>query len=61
MKRYLLFAGQIYYPRGGWEDFVGFFDELIDAHRHLNATSGWSWFHIVDSSTHTIIEEGLKQ
>lgn len=31
MKRYLVFAGQEYYPGGGWMDFRGAFDELQDA------------------------------
>lgn len=28
MKRYMLFAGNIYYPGGGMNDFVGSYDDL---------------------------------
>jgi len=31
MKRYLVFAYSLYYPYGGWNDFVGSFDKMIDA------------------------------
>lgn len=31
MKRFLLFAGDIYYPVGGWNDFVGAFDSAEEA------------------------------
>ncbi len=28
MKRYLLFAGEQYYPLGGWDDLKGSFDTV---------------------------------
>jgi hypothetical protein len=31
MKRYLVFAYAIYYPRGGWNDFVSQHDSYIEA------------------------------
>lgn len=31
MKRYLLFAGDNYYPLGGWDDFEGDFDTADEA------------------------------
>jgi hypothetical protein len=31
MKRFWLFAGEDYYPRGGMEDFIGDFDSLDEA------------------------------
>lgn len=31
MKRYLLFAFDDYYPKGGWNDFAGDFGNLDDA------------------------------
>jgi hypothetical protein len=30
MKRYLVFAGDDYYPAGGWGDFQGSFDSAVD-------------------------------
>lgn len=53
MKRYLLFAGDCYYPCGGWSDFRGSFDNLDEA-RELamkDHDPGWDWFHIVDTQT----------
>jgi len=63
MKRYLLFAGDSYYPHGGWSDFKGSFDALEESKLEENCSrvslnrdgsdSGerwkWSWGHIVDS------------
>jgi len=34
-KRFLLFAGQNYYPDGGWHDFVKSFDTYEEADRYL--------------------------
>lgn len=31
MKRFLVFAGNHYYPAGGWRDFRGGFDDLDSA------------------------------
>lgn len=36
MKRYLLFAGNFYYPNGGAEDFVKDFDNFDEALEYLN-------------------------
>lgn len=30
-KSYMLFAGSIYYPSGGWEDFKGYFSSVDKA------------------------------
>lgn len=57
MKRFLVFAGQNYYPQGGWDDFHGSYDTLEEAEEAAcNAVShalhGWQaedWSHIVDT------------
>jgi hypothetical protein len=58
MKRYLLFAGWIYYPSGGWKDLVESFSTIEDA---LDAafTHGGSltWYQIVDTSSGAIVRE----
>lgn len=61
MKRYLLFAGQSYYPGGGWDDFVWHFNNYLEAHHYgLCLTKDHvffkqeDWFHVVDS---TILQE----
>ena len=56
MKRFLVFAGDYYYPSGGWEDFVGSFDTLeaakADAARRTaneGITGAIGWAQVVDS------------
>jgi hypothetical protein len=63
IKRYAVFAGEKYYPLGGWSDFVFSTDDFSEA---LNLTEeariqlenhdGWrtpkfDWCHIVDTQT----------
>ncbi len=53
MKRYLLFAGDKYYPMGGMNDFVKDFDTITELEA---ATKGYSndsfeWFHAYDTKT----------
>ncbi len=50
MKRYLLFAGDSYYPEGGWFDFKGDFDTVVDAIKSI-ALRDYDWYHVVDSTT----------
>lgn len=49
LKRYLLFAGDIYYPGGGWSDFVGSFETIEDAREHL--PEFYDWHQIIDTET----------
>lgn len=70
MKRYLLFAGDDYYPLGGWEDFQGDFDLCVNAknfrkyyfagtYQHLAGLAqyeiAFDWKHIVDSHSGCVI------
>jgi len=60
MKRYLLFAGDNYYPCGGWEDFIEDFDDLQKA-RDRGAAEEVAdglgrWWHVVDSETKSVVE-----
>lgn len=57
----MLFAGAIYHPCGGWEDFKGFYDD-IDAAKtaadEAEVKSLWpryDWAHIVDAETRKIV------
>lgn len=52
MKKYLLFAGDYYYPAGGFNDFIGSFDSIDEAKQ---AYANCDWVHIVDSETEKII------
>lgn len=63
LSRFLLFAGQAYYPSGGWDDFAGSFltlDEARSAARKMKRTSyqGDWWWHIVDLATSSVVESG---
>lgn len=46
MKRFVLFAGYTYYPRGGFNDKIGSFDTLNEAHE---AVATYDWYQIYDS------------
>lgn len=52
MKRYLVFAGDDYYPSGGWNDFRDDFDDIdaakTEARRLL---SRYSWVQLIDLVT----------
>lgn len=47
MDRYILFAGDRYYPRGGWNDCCGTYTTLLDAVKGA-AQAKADWWHIVD-------------
>lgn len=60
MKRFALFAGDDYYPGGGWKDFRASFDTEQAAMDSFANTSrdGWvklagsfDWWHLVDLTT----------
>lgn len=61
MKRYLLFAGDQYYPRGGMYDLRGDFDTLEEAvevasrGEPMIAESGYDWWHVVDSEIMDVV------
>jgi len=58
--RYLLFAGRLSRPRGGWADYVDAFDRLEDA---LHVGGGLlklnggreDWYHVVDSRFRKVV------
>jgi len=59
MKRYLLFAGDKWYPSGGMNDFKGSFDEQDDAYRKaLNLQK--DWYQIYDTEENVIVQEEYK-
>ena len=41
MKRYLAFAGDDYYPTGGWGDFVAASDDLDECVRLAKCFAAW--------------------
>jgi hypothetical protein len=52
---YLLFAGDYYYPCGGWDDFRGAYGSLELAQEAARARV-YDWWHIVDVSAGKIVE-----
>jgi len=46
MKPYLLFAGEQYYPGGGWHDYRGSFASFTEARDRAGEIKG-DWYHIV--------------
>lgn len=54
LKRFLAFAGRNYYPRGGWDDFEGDFEELESAKSFLLEEQK-DWAQIFDTETQKII------
>lgn len=50
MKRYALFAGDNYYPSGGWNDLIDTFDIEEEIYEYVKG-AGFDWFHIVDLQT----------
>lgn len=57
-KRYLVFAGDFYYPGGGWDDFKGAHDTLESA-QGAAKTAGGDWCHIVDTETMAVALESV--
>lgn len=59
MKRYLVFAYVTYNGNGGWNDFVGSFDELEQARKRKEEEEENSTVcsHVVDSEIGQIVDE----
>lgn len=58
MKRFLLFAGEIYYAYGGWNDFVDSFDNcdhaIAQGHKIVTRPDE-NWWHVVDTVSGEIV------
>lgn len=57
MKRFLLFVYDKYYPNGGWNDFRGDFDTIMEAKDKLLTMIEVERWHIVDINTKKIIAD----
>ena len=55
MKRFLLFSGSNYYPRGGWSDFRGSYDTCEEALAAPRSESV-DWWQVVDTETEVAID-----
>lgn len=59
MNMFLVFAGEEYYPCGGWGDFVGSYPTLHEAKEAAAkryTTSSTGWWHIVDLNVMAEVE-----
>ncbi len=51
-QRYIVFAGDTYYPGGGWDDLVGTYATLEEAKAAAaDAKSKLDWAEIIDFDT----------
>lgn len=72
MNKYIAFYGDIFYPEGGMNDLLGYFDSIEDAvnyikKAHLNNRPDdlkwdWAWGHILNVETKELqeIQQFLK-
>jgi hypothetical protein len=66
MKRFLLFAGEIYYASGGFHDLIGSFDSLeeavSDAENDAPEVSGFrQWWHVFDLDARKVVAQSEKK
>jgi hypothetical protein len=51
MNKYLLFAGDEFYPEGGMDDFIGSYDTVAECQFY---STKYDWAHIAIYTTMTI-------
>lgn len=57
--KYLVFAGDNFYPEGGWKDFIGKANSLEEAEKHLLAlTFDHDWFEIIELESGKRVKSG---
>lgn len=64
MKRFLIFAGSLYYPSGGWHDFEFMCETIEEAQGYINGRTKvdeLSWAHAYDTETKAIVLKAGKQ
>lgn len=66
MARFILFAGETYYAKGGAHDRVNSFGSLVEAEAYgkaLLADGGrdFDWYHVFDIGTSTIVAKSPTQ
>lgn len=53
LVRYMLFAGEEYYPCGGMEDFKGHFATIAELVERIGR---YDWFNVYDLVTHSTVD-----
>ncbi len=61
MKEYILFAGDSYYAKGGWHDFIGMHKSLDLALQVAYTLRDKDWWHIVDVETAEVVRKSECQ
>lgn len=63
MSAYLIFAGWSFYPRGGWDDFLGGEDDVEAAKDLADAAieDGEDWAHVVHAPSQKIVYRPRRQ
>lgn len=54
-ERYLLFAGDFYYPAGGFSDFIDSYKSIEEIKE--DKLHDYDWYEIVDLKTYEIVKE----
>ena len=59
---FALFAGDVYYPGGGWHDFRGTFDTIeaarnryLEGEMYGESKHEWEWGHVVNLETREVV------
>ena len=66
MSRFILFAGETYYAKGGAHDLVDSFGTLAEAQAYAEAIMQkdkyrFQWFHVFDIGTKSIVAKSKNQ
>jgi hypothetical protein len=51
MKKFIVFAGDTYYPQGGMKDFKGTFDTEQKVNNYLLNCHNFDWIQILNTQT----------
>lgn len=62
LNRYLVFAGAVFYAKGGWSDFIGDTETIEEAVVLTEKKDSWGdaeyeWAQIVDTRTGLVVKE----
>ncbi len=60
-KKYMIFSGIEFYPKGGIKDFYGYISNLDDIEKEIeDSDEDFHWCHIVDSKNLEIVKIGME-
>lgn len=63
----MIFAGESYYARGGFNDFIGAFLDvesaklIVEDNAEGPPRAQWDWWHIIDSETLEVLAQSEAQ